>query len=609
MGVLMGSGLTTFTERRNRNTAINFSDRRISQRQSRQNQVRHQLRQTLKVPVSLILNGGELSGHTEDLSQNGLCLFSDTLFPPGAPLVLRFQFEGDIQSVSVSGKAIYSRAVEQEGVALLATGIAFSRTKDTEEELQPKTIPFDSSLLAIHIYDDTSRQKSDRRLAPRLANDIPTRINRETLEGRLLNLSEGGICLVSETPIPLGEVIFTMEPSTSDPDPIQLSATIVWSRQIKGTFQAGARCSRLEGSQASYLRGIVFEGYANKAAAMVRYNEDLKKRVHDFFTIDVRQYHEALSSIAEAIDHPEVSSKQTEETVTKLTNDLLLKGDTLEQVDEISIKKIKPLFRQAIGCWIYKSEIMKMAIDKPRGYPGDYALFEIMYEGHPLSKGIGFIFDEYFLNNTYSMAARSRKEKMKEILKQFLKEPHSSTVNLLSIACGPCRDIRELLAEPIPFSERNLLFTGLDNDEGALDFARTCLQELPPNVKIRLIRENVLNLFRDPKSGDLLGKQDIIYILGLTEYLPDRIFKNLVYFLFGQLNEKGLLVISYKDKNIPLPGIPPSWLCDWDFIKRDEQDLIRVAKGLGEGRYSIKIDRESTGCIFFMQLRKIKENE
>jgi hypothetical protein len=86
--------------------------------------------------------------------------------------------------------------------------------------------------------------------------------------------------------------------------------------------------------------------------------------------------------------------------------------------------------------------------------------------------------------------------------------------------------------------------------------------------------------------------------------LPDRIFKKLVYFLFELLDDRGKLVITYKDKNIPFPALPPDWFCDWDFVKRTEQELVDVAKGFGEGRYSLKIERESTGCIFFMIITK-----
>ena len=34
--------------------------------------------------------------------------------------------------------------------------------------------------------------------------------------------------------------------------------------------------------------------------------------------------------------------------------------------------------------------------------------------------------------------------------------------------------------------------------------------KLPPNIQVKLIHANVLNISRDPKYYDLIGKQDII---------------------------------------------------------------------------------------------------
>jgi hypothetical protein len=175
---------------------------------------------------------------------------------------------------------------------------------------------------------------------------------------------------------------------------------------------------------------------------------------------------------------------------------------------------------------------------------------------------------------------------------------------MLNVACGPSREIRELLSIPDLPSRKKLIFTGLDNDEESLKFSQSKFKDLPANMQVRLLNENVLNIFRDKKYYDLIGKQDIIYILGLTEYLPDRIFRKLTGFLFTLLNDKGMLVITYKDEAITFPSLPPEWLCDWAFIKRDKDDLVNTAKELGSNKCSLKIEREGTGYIYFLILTK-----
>ena len=223
------------------------------------------------------------------------------------------------------------------------------------------------------------------------------------------------------------------------------------------------------------------------------------------------------------------------------------------------------------------------------------------------NKTFGFYCDKFFLNNAYAKAARARKNRMKNVLQDLMENSDLSTIRMMNVACGPSREIRELFSEPTLLSEisgKKIIFTGLDYDKDSLKFSKSALSHLPSNVETRFLNENVLDIFRKPKYFDLIGKQDIIYILGLTEYLPDRIFKRLLHFLFQLLNDKGMLVVTYKDKDITFPSVGPDWISDWDFIKRGKDDLIKAAKELGEGNHSLKIEREGTGTIFFLTVTK-----
>jgi len=356
------------------------------------------------------------------------------------------------------------------------------------------------------------------------------------------------------------------------------------------------------------IRDSDFDSFAKKASAIIKDSDrNIKSQVEGFFNTDVRRYHKDLSVLFQELANATIETEEIEKRLTTLTDDLLLKGNALEGiVNKVGMKKIKQLFRELTGCWFYQSPIMKMAYEKPRGYPGDYELFEVIYNGKPLAKDntIGFHFDKYFLNNAYTKAVRTRKNKMKNILQDLIDTNNSHRLRLLNVACGPCREMRELLADPLVASRANVCFTGLDNDEGSLNFSKSHLSELPSNITLRFLRENVLDLFRDNRYYDIVGKQDVIYILGLTEYLPDRIFKKLIYFLSELLDEKGMLVITYKDKDIPFPSLPPDWLCDWAFIKRSKDDLVRAAREVGMDEHSLRIEKEGSGTIFFLILTK-----
>ncbi len=376
----------------------------------------------------------------------------------------------------------------------------------------------------------------------------------------------------------------------------------------KGVTQMPTQVKQRErSSRTPQINGAEFERFAEKALAIVKNSDqDVRSQIASFFNEDVRRYHADLTALFHDMTEGKTASVEVEKNLTMLTNDLLLKGHALEElVDPATMKKLKRLFRELTGCWFYQSPIMKMGYEKPRGYPGDYELFEIIYNGKPLANQgtVGYYFDQYFLNNAYTQAVKTRKNKMKDILQSLIENGHSSRLRLFNVACGPCREIRELLSDPLLTSKANLCFTGLDSDEGSLIFSRSALGQLPSTITFRFLNENVLRLFRDDKYYDTIGKQDVIYILGLTEYLPDRIFKKLLAFLARLLDDKGMLVITYKDKNIPFPSVPPDWLCDWAFIKRSQEDLIRAAEDLGE-KFSLQIEKEGTGTIFFLILTK-----
>jgi len=451
----------------------------------------------------------------------------------------------------------------------------------------------------------------DRRSSSRISTNFSISLLPEDIKVSAFNISEKGICLDCASPLLSQELQLSVNsPLFKSKQLSKVPARVVWHNNLaENRSQYGVEFSSLDKDHFSQIQDFIFDSFAKKASAVIKDNNDLQEKVESFFNKDVRQYHEDLAALVREIKDVKNESKEIAERLTGLSNELLLKGNALEEIvdSNINMKKIKQIFRELVSCWIYKSPVMKMAYDKPRGYPGDYKLFEIIYQNKPLSenKDIGYYFDKYLLDNTYTMAVRTRKNKMKNILQDFIENTHLSSIRLLNIACGPSREIRELLSDPLLCSKKKIIFTGLDNDKEALELSKSNLSNLPSNIELKFLNENVLDIFRDNKYYDIIGKQDIIYILGLTEYLPDRIFKRLIHFLSQLLNDKGMLVITYKDKDILFPSLPPDWFCDWAFIKRSKDDLISVADSLGSDKYSVKIEREGSGCIFFLILTKI----
>lgn len=449
----------------------------------------------------------------------------------------------------------------------------------------------------------------EKRSAPRVDTNVAIDLFPNNMRVNIVNLSETGICFEGEGPILLDNTTLSMT-LFSHEKPTEISARVVHHAPVgQNKIRYGAQFLLSDQRCVAHLRDVIFDNFAKRATAAISdTSEDLKTAVEDFFKIDMRQYYQSLLAMAHGAENQKIKPQEIEKELKNLTDKILIKANELERkiTDKKCVKMIKQIFREIAGCWFYKSPIVKMAYDRPRGYPGDYLLFETIYDNKPLAEkgSIGYYCDNYFLNNVYAQAARCRKNKMKNILQDLIENTEAASIKLLNVACGPSREIRELLSDPCLAARKNLIFTGLDNDEEALKFTQSKLNKLPPNIQLKLLYANVLKIFLESKYYDIIGKQDVIYILGLTEYLPERIFQRLTRFLFELLNDNGKLVITYKDESIVFPSLPPEWFCNWNFIKRSKEDLINTAKQIGAGQYSLKIEREGTESIFFFILTK-----
>ena len=58
---------------------------------------------------------------------------------------------------------------------------------------------------------------------------------------------------------------------------------------------------------------------------------------------------------------------------------------------------LREAFRDVVKDYVLQSQHLKRYSDKPLGYPGDFMMFELLYDGKPLSEGIGYYFDIFVL--------------------------------------------------------------------------------------------------------------------------------------------------------------------------------------------------------------------
>ena len=444
----------------------------------------------------------------------------------------------------------------------------------------------------------------EKRQFPRIKTDIKVGLL-ENCVSTAVDLSERGICFNSEEIIssPAVSIQFYFPDIAAK---FKAEAKLVWKRNLEdGTSLYGVEFINLSETQKAELRKELVKAQCHRILSGIN-DTKTKNIVSSFFLKDILEYINDVIKLIYQMSMRNNYSEALENKLENLNTQFLLNAYSAEQLlsDKRSRQKIKESFRQLAGSWVYKSMIMKRAFDKPRGYPGDYKMLEIVYDNKPLSKGAGAYFDNYFLKNPYAVAVRIRKDRLREMLLSFLdgiKIKHG--VSILNIACGSCREIKELF--PRLKIKSDITINCLDWDEEALQFSRDSLLPVSPkNVHFNFIREDILSIGKEGSLVKSLGKQALIYSIGLIDYLPDRILSKLIYALYQLLPKGGKLILTHKNKEKTFPPIPPDWFCDWKFVPRNRNEVVKLFHDCGLSDFSLKMDVDDFGYIYYFTITK-----
>ncbi|TAL33249.1 MAG: class I SAM-dependent methyltransferase [Spirochaetes bacterium] len=329
--------------------------------------------------------------------------------------------------------------------------------------------------------------------------------------------------------------------------------------------------------------------------------------VEKFWRVTAAAYFSHLEKIAAQVEHENRDPDEASEEFIRASDDMLAECGRIEVLvdDPAAMQALKSLFRERAIPLAAGSQIVKHAFLKPGGYAGDYGIIEIVYENRPLSSGFGRCIDRRFLMDDYARAVRGRKNAMKEFLYEYIGSSTLPRIEILNLACGSSREILELFRDSPPQFTGQAAFTLVDRDPDALAFSRKALAGLPANITFEFLNHSAYEYIKDPdQCGTELRGKDLVYSIGLADYLPDDILRQLIHFLFDLLNEGGKLVIAHKDSRNYRP-LAPDWWCDWTFHLRDEAGVRALieASGVQASRVSV-IREEETNIILFFVLER-----
>jgi len=289
------------------------------------------------------------------------------------------------------------------------------------------------------------------------------------------------------------------------------------------------------------------------------------------------------------------------------TNEFIMSINLIENSLPFNKRKhIRELLRSNIGKYIFQSQLLKRFYKKPLGYPGDYLMFEMIYNEEPISKGIGYYFDKYVLEYPLIQAVINRKNMMKQLLKKYIKLSDTSVFRVLNIGCGSSREVRELLLEGTD-SSRRINFNLVDQDREGFEFMRNNIHHSLGNIKFNHIQRNILDILdftRGQKVNNFFHhKMDLIYSVGLIDYFLNNMFDIFLRTYFQLLKHGGQLIIASCSDKGPFCYVPLRWFCEWNFYFRNSSlTKKRIKKILSIS--SVEVKWEQNQQIFFLIIKK-----
>jgi len=234
---------------------------------------------------------------------------------------------------------------------------------------------------------------------------------------------------------------------------------------------------------------------------------------------------------------------------------------------------------------------------KPRGYAGDYLAIHGIYRNAPSGASrLGPLIDQMFLEMPPSVAVRNRRVLLAREIARTAEEA-GRPVRVMCLASGPASEVFDAFSD---LSEKSKLkVTLLDIDLQALAFVDELRGKSKLTQQIDLINENLIALFLG-RGRVQVPSHDLIYSIGLIDYLNDKLVGKLLQFAFEHLNPGGRVILGNFHPYNPAKEFMDHVL-EWNLIHRTEEDMHRLFLASPFRSRCTKITFEESGIDLFAE--------
>lgn len=252
-----------------------------------------------------------------------------------------------------------------------------------------------------------------------------------------------------------------------------------------------------------------------------------------------------------------------------------------------------------------RAAIVDRSYSKPLGYPGDFEVMNLVYAWERRGADV-YTQLLHRVGLDVAECIRTRMEAMLKTIETVVAAKGSHrTARVMSLGSGPAREV-ELYLSNTGLQGRNVVFTLIDPEQSALNFA---LEKTWPHVlnsaghaAVQCLHLSFVDMLRNGGTFQNLPPQDLIYSLGLLDYLTDRRVQSIVQRLYGSLAPGGVMVVGNMNET-PMSALwPMEFISDWTLYYRTDAQML----GWTERLNPVKAwtDTDSTGRVRLLHIQK-----
>lgn len=259
---------------------------------------------------------------------------------------------------------------------------------------------------------------------------------------------------------------------------------------------------------------------------------------------------------------------------------------------------------KSIGAYVFRetfslfmlSVLLDRSYTKPRGYAGDYYTIEMIYEDVEKGDGrLGPLVDRWMRQIPATRAVKNRRPFVSSAIRQAASAWRGDgPAPITSLASGPARELFDIFAAK---DSPEIHATCIDIDNEALAFVAEASRKAGIESRLTLSQENVIRLSRG-RGKTALGPQQMIYSIGLIDYLQDPFVVKLLDWVHDHLVPGGTVMVGNFDTSNPDKAFMDHIL-EWQLIHRSPADMQRLFAESKFGKTPVEVKVEDAGVNLF----------